>query len=181
MFVYTTPVQILKTFAEYYITDPIITLLNDIVVEGFFVDPQEQNNFATAVYTVTELKNSLTAFEESFKHGSENDFSSISRLAANSKGSEDLTKQLISKIATINASAKTMLQNTMKDIKKLEEYLADMFADTKRGTPKVITNVKLILFSIRNRENAAALELQLPKWEDFIDLMKNYVLFADKE
>ena len=181
MFVYTTPVQILKTFTEQYITEKIVTLLNDIVVEGFFVDPQEQNNFATAVYTVTELKNSLTAFEESFKHGSENDFSSISRLAANSKGSEDLTKQLISKIATINASAKTMLQNTMKDIKKLEEYLADMFADTKRGTPKVITNVKLILFSIRNRENAAALELQLPKWEDFIDLMKNYVLFADKE
>ena len=181
MFVYTTPVQILKTFAEYYITDPIITLLNDIVVEGFFVDPQEQNNFATAVYTVTELKNSLTTFEESFKHGSENDFSSISRLAANSKGSEDLTKQLISRIASINAAAKTLLQNTMKDIKKLKDYLSDMYDDTKRGAPKVITNVKLILFSIRNRENAATLELQLPKWENFIDLMKNYVLFADKE
>ena len=69
----------------------------------------------------------------------------------------------------------------MKDIKKLKDYLSDMYDDTKRGAPKVITNVKLILFSIRNRENAATLELQLPKWENFIDLMKNYVLFADKE
>ena len=181
MFVYATPVQILKTFAEHYITDKIVTLLNDIVVEGFFVDPAEQNNFATAVYTVTELKNYLTAFEESFKQGSENDFSSISRLAANSKGSEDLTKQLISKIASINASAKKMLQSTMKDIKKLKVYLSDMYADTKRSSPKVISNVKLILFSIRNRENAAILELQIPKWENFINLMKNYVLFADKE
>ena len=181
MFNYTTPLQILKTFSELYITDPIVALLNDIVVEGFFVDPSEQNTFATAVYTITEFKNTLAAFEESFKAGGENDFSSLSRLAANSKGSEDLSKQLISRVAAINANARVLLYNSMKDIKKLTQDLIDMYADTKSGTPKVITNVKLILFSIRNRENAATLELQLPKWENFINLMKNYVLFADKE
>ena len=35
-FAWITPMQVVKTFVKYYLNEPIMALLNDIVIEGFF-------------------------------------------------------------------------------------------------------------------------------------------------
>lgn len=181
MFMWTTPMQILKSFVHYYFTADILALLNDVVVEGLFANANLQSSFGASVFHCSEIMTRIMAFEETFSKDKENDFSSILRLAANSKNNPDLTKQLISKMTGINSYAKNMLQNDMGGFKKLTRNIKDILVDAKKGSPEMISNIRMVLFSARHKDAAANLENNLQNWLKFIEIMKNYIIFTDKE
>lgn len=181
LFMWITPMQILKSFVHYFITKEIFALLNDVVVEGLFANANLQSSFGASVFHCSEIMNRVTIFEESFKKDGENDFSSILRLAANSKNNPDLTKQLLSKMAGINTYVKNMLRTDMSGFTKLTRNIKDIFVDAKKGSPEMITNIRMVLYSARNKDAAAALERNLQYWCKFIEMMKNYIIFTDKE
>ncbi len=181
MFMWTTPLQILKSFVHYYMSQEIMELLNDIVVEGLFSNANIQQSFGANVFHCSGIAERISQFEKSFENNSENDLSSIFRMAANSKSSQNATDQLTKRMAAINAHAKNMLQDDMTKILRLCNNINDMFADTKKGSPDLITNVKMMLYSTRNRNRSRLLESQFIYWQKFTEFMKNYVVFTDKE
>lgn len=180
-FIWATPLQILKTFMHYYFTKGVLTLLNDIVVDGLFSSVNLQSEFSNAVYSCSEIMERITALEESFGQGKDNDFSSISRLALNSKSNPELSKRLMQKMSSINIYVKNELHLDMNNFSKLTHFIHDMFVDAKKGAPEIASNIKLLLFSARNKEYTAFLESHFSLWRDFIEIMKNYVIFTDKE
>ena len=56
-----------------------------------------------------------------------------------------------------------------------------MLEDAKLINPVNITNIKVLLASSRNKDNAVYLENHLPDWQLFFDIMKNYVVLGEKE
>ncbi len=48
-FQWILPMKILKTFLLEYITPNVKNLLNDLVIEGFFNNPNYKTNFSTMV------------------------------------------------------------------------------------------------------------------------------------
>ena len=181
MFMWVTPLQIMKTFFCFYFSQGIQSLLNDIVVEGFFSNTNMQSSFGSEVFYCGGIMARIAEFEHSFEENQENNFSSIMRLASNSKANPDLAKRLISKMSEVNMHVKTMLQTDMSNFKKLTREVNDLLNDSKKGSPELVSNIKMVLFSTRNKEYTSMLENQFPYWQKFIELMKNYVVFTDKE
>ena len=46
------PVRILKTFLKVYVSSGVKSLLNDLVIEGFFSNPLYKTNFSSTVFAV---------------------------------------------------------------------------------------------------------------------------------
>ena len=181
MFMWATPLQIVKTFFFYYFSQGIQALLNDIVVEGFFSNTNMQSSFGSEVFACGGIMARIAEFEHSFEEEQENNFASIMRLASNSKTNPDLAKRLITKMSDLNMHVKTMLQTDMTNFKKLTRDVNDLLNDAKKGSPELVSNIKMVLFSTRNKEYTSMLENQFQSWQKFIELMKNYVIFTDKE
>lgn len=181
MFMWTTPLQILKSFMHYYFTEGIQSLLNDIEVEGIFGNVNTQKAFGNCVYRCSEITQGIKEFEALFGKDAENDFSSIARLAANSKNNPDLTKQLISRVSKLNSKARALLQTNMHEFSKMTRTINDILVDAKKGSPEMVSNIKLIMFTTRHKEHTAFLDTSIHNWFKFIELMKNYVIFSDKE
>jgi len=181
MFMWATPLQIMKTFFFYYFSQGIQALLNDIVVEGFFSNTNMQSSFGSEVFYCGGIMARIAEFEHSFEEDQENNFSSIMRLASNSKTNPDLAKRLISKMSELNMHVKTMLQTDMSNFKKLTRDVNDLLNDSKKGSPELVSNIKMVLYSTRNKEYTSLLETQFQYWQKFIEFMKNYVVFTDKE
>lgn len=181
VFLLITPLQIMKSFIKYYFTEGVVALLNDIVVEGLFSNVKQQKSFGNNVYSCTEIAQRINDFENSFEKGGENDFSALTRLAMNSKTNPDLAKQLMSKMSNINVFVKNQLHVDMGNFSKLTRDISDIFVDAKKGSPEIISNIKMILFSTRNKEHTSFLDSQFQNWKNFIEIMKNYVLFSDKD
>ncbi|MBO4759738.1 MAG: hypothetical protein J5505_06755, partial [Spirochaetaceae bacterium] len=102
MFMWVTPLQIMKTFFCFYFSQGIQSLLNDIVVEGFFSNTNMQSSFGSEVFSCGGIMARISEFEHSFEENQENSFSSIMRLASNSKAHPDLAKRLITKMSEVH-------------------------------------------------------------------------------
>ncbi len=181
MFMWATPLQIVKTFFFYYFSQGIQALLNDIVVEGFFSNTNMQSSFGSEVFYCGGIMGRIQEFEHSFEDEQENNFAAIARLASNSKTNPDLAKRLVTKVSEVNMQVKTMLQTDMTNFKKLTRDVKDLLNDSKKGSPELVSNIKMVLYSTRNKEYTSLLENQFQYWQKFIEFMKNYVVFTDKE
>ena len=50
--------------------------------------------------------------------------------------------------------------------------------NAKKPTSEIISNLKVLLLSSRNKDNTDLLEQQYQKWEIFFKIMKNYVIIT---
>ena len=51
--------------------------------------------------------------------------------------------------------------------------------DSKISSPMNISNIKMLLFSTRNKESTDLLEHKYPNWQIFLDIMRNYAIIGD--
>ena len=176
-----TPMQILKTFLMLYIDSHVQALMNDIVIEGFFYNPAYKTEFSTAVFSVLEAHEKIKNFEVSFDRNNINDIAVIRGYVADAHGNPDFANKLAQSITRINTQAKKILQEEIDHLLNLHRFLSDMLEDAKLINPVNITNIKVLLASSRNKDNAIQLENQLDDWQIFFDIMKKYIILGEKE
>ena len=54
--------------------------------------------------------------------------------------------------------------------------LEELLADAKKPSGEIVSNLKILMISSRNREKTMFLEQKINKWKIFFDIMKNYVI-----
>ena len=176
-----TPMQILKTFLSAYLGPNIKSLLNDIVIEGFFYNPAFKTEFSSAVFAALEAHEKIQTFEQSFDRNQPNDIAVIRSYVADSHANPDFLNKLTQTEANINTDAKKIIQEEVGHIQSLYRFLLNMFEDSKLINPVNITNIKVLLASSRNKDNATQLENQLGDWHQFISIMKHYTIVGETE
>lgn len=176
-----TPMQILKTFLSVYLGPHIQSLLNDIVIEGFFYNPAFKTEFSSAVFAALEAHERIQEFETSFDRNQPNDIAVIRSYVADSHANPDFLNKLTQAVAKINTDARKIIQEEVGHIQSLHRFLADMIEDSKLINPVNITNIKVLLASSRNKDNASQLENQLGDWHQFFSIMKNYTIVGETE
>lgn len=178
-FLWITPVQILKSFINYYLDDKIKTLLNDIVVEGYFNNTAYKSDFSAAVFSALECSERLKNFEDSFARGNDNDIALIRGYVRDGHQDPDFGKKLSQMINQINNQAKQLIQNETTQIANFSKKLEEIIEDSKTVNPTHISNIKILFNSTRNKENANQLESKFSDWKIFLDIMKNYAILGD--
>ncbi len=173
-FLWVTPMQIIKTFVATFLGEDTQALLNDIVVEGFFSIPETKTDFSSAVFESIEINNELLGFENSFSRGEKNDSVLISSYIKDSKKDPEFVRTLGNMVTEVNETAKKLTQKHSTTIYELYSLLLSILEDSRRSTPELVTNIKFLFTSSRNREIVDNLDKSLPKWAAFLNLMKHY-------
>lgn len=175
-FMWVVPLQILKTFLKIYFGESLRSLLNDIVVEGLFTNPTKKSNFSQLVYSLNDSMNLISQFESAFADGQKYSVNVIKSYINDSHKDSDFGRKLTALIDSANSEVKEIIQKTATLLNALHADLGDFLQDAKRSSSEIITNLKSIMFSSRNRETTSMLELQFPLWKVFFEILKNYVI-----
>lgn len=178
-FNWITPMQVLKTFIVDYFGEQVRAFLNDIVIEGFFNNSADKTDFSSIVFSCCESISQITLFEESFSRGKENDLAVLNGYIKDSHTDADFVKKLERCVDNINEQAHQVVQTIVTNIVELYKLLGELFVDAKKTKPDIISNIKVLMTSSRNRDNARQLEQQYEQWGIFLDIMKNYAIIGE--
>ena len=172
------PLEIIKSFLTIYLTPSIISLLKDIVIEGFFNNPDYKSQFSSIVYACSDSLDHIKEFEAKFSTKSKYDTAMIEGYIRDSHKNSDFTKQLANLIETINSEAKEIVVSETSALFDLYNTVGDILIDAKKAKNEIIDNLKILLLSSRNRDSSDLLEQQYPSWKIFFEIMKNYAVFS---
>lgn len=180
-FSWITPIQVLKTFSQVFYSTQVQSLLNDIVIEGFFNNPNYKSQFSQTVFGANEIEEKIKAFEKSFESKGQNSEVLIKSYIKDSHKDSDFSKKLITHVDNINQEAKQIIQAQVNVLHSLYIELGDLLQDSKKPSCEIISNLKVLLISSRNRDTTNFLENNYEKWHIFFEIMKNYAIIATTE
>ena len=175
-FKWIKPMQVLKTFVKVYISSGIKSLLNDIVIEGFFSSPTYKSNFSGTVYSVINADSQISEFEDSFGQDKRNSIAVMQGYVHDSHKDKDFYRRLEKMVVSANDECHKIMQEICTALEVLYKNLIELIADAKKPSSEIISNLKMLMMSSRNREHSNLLEEQIQNWTIFFDIMKNYVI-----
>ena len=175
-FKWVLPLRILKTFLKVYLSPPIKALLNDISIEGFFNNPNYKTHFSAIVYALVNSDENFKSFEDSFGSNQKNSIAILESYIKDSKKDKDFYNKLEKMVRAIDDEAHNLLQTHVTYLNSLHKELGDLLADSKKPSSEIISNLKVLMLSSRNRDNTNLLESQYGTWHIFFEIMKNYVI-----
>ena len=175
-FKHILPLRILKTFVQIYLPDSVRTLLNDLVIEGFFTNPNYKQSFSENVYACLGIDEVIQMFESSFGNDQPNSIAVLQSYIKDSHKDRDFYKKLESMVLHINDEAKSIIQSETTHLYALYKMIGELLSDSKKPSGEIIENLKVTLMSSRHRENTSFLEKTYGTWKTFFDIMKNYAI-----
>lgn len=175
-FLWILPMQIIKTFIDVFFTENVRALLNNVIIEGFFANPSYKTEFSTDVYAALNTGDAISEFEKSFEDGKPNSVNVIENYINEGHGNADFMRRLDTMVKTINTQANEIITMEANTLNKVYRHIVDLIQDVKKPSSEIISNLKVLLLSSRNKENTDTLERQYPKWEIFFKIMRNYVI-----
>lgn len=180
-FMYTLPMQILKNFLLKYYVEHTKPLLNDVVIEGYFNNSAYKSDFSSTVYTVNDSLDRIKKFEDKFQRNGDFDETTILNYLRDSHKDTVFQNRLREMVETINKIAKEIIQNEVNNLYRIYILIGELLLESKKANSDVISNLRVLTLSSRNRENAEVLEKQYGLWKLFLDIMKNYVIINTSE
>lgn len=81
----------------------------------------------------------------------------------------------------INNDAHKLLQSVVTTLYNLYTLLGELLADSRKPSSEIVSNLKVLMMSSRNKDNTSLLEEQYPDWKIFFEIMKNYVIINKSE
>lgn len=175
-FLWILPMQVLKTFLSIYFNEKVRSLLNDIIIEGFFNNPSYKSEFSSDVYASIGAINTIEEFETSFDNDKPNSANVIQNYIHEGQNNSDFMRKLDKMVKNINAQANSILVREVNAMNKVYKHIVDLIQDAKKPNSEIISNLKVLMLNSRNRDNTDLLEKQYPKWEIFFKIMRSYVI-----
>jgi len=175
-FKWILPMRILKTFLHVYLPENTKALLNDIVIEGFFNSQAYKTNFSAIVFAAINSEKEVIDFEKSFGSDQKNSIAVLESYIKDSKKDKDFFKRLEKMVNSINDDANKVMQGICTNLASLYRQLGELLADAKKPSGELISNLKVLMMSSRNRDNTNYLETNYSNWNIFFEIMKNYVI-----
>lgn len=180
-FTWITPLQVIKNFMSIFMTEPVMNVLNNVVIEGFFNNSEYKTQFSSIVYAVNEIPQNVQKFENSFDREQANDSAELIGLIRDSKRDPDFLKKVGTMVDTINEQAHKLVQECSKELYDLYIQVGELLTDAKKSKSDMISNIKVLLSSTRNRDGSNAIEQNYENWKLFLKIMKNYTIIGDVE
>ncbi len=180
-FVWITPLQVIKTFMSVFITANVKSVLNNIVIEGFFNNQNYKADFSSTIYAVNEIESMIEEFEATFDRGGNNDEAELRGLVRDSRADADFLKKVGAMVDNINNQAHKLIQETTRVLYQLYLQIGELILDSKKSKSDMVSNIKVLLTSARNHDGAGMIEQQQENWKLFLKIMKNYAIIGEIE
>ena len=180
-FDWVKPMQLLKSFTEMYFETHYKTFLRSLLIEGFFANKQIEGQYAAIYRSCEMLLGKIKNFEQLFKPKGQCNLIEIQGYITEIEKGKDMKKQLQKIVEIANMQAKTVVQTGSKAYADLFAFTEHLLEDIKAPTPELITNIKALAVSSKNKESFACLEQDRHIFAMFLEIMKNYAVFGSVE
>lgn len=180
-FDWVKPMQLLKSFTEMYFETHYKTFLRSLLIEGFFANKQIEGQYAAIYRSCEMLLGKIKNFEQLFKPKGQCNLIEIQGYIAEIEKGKDMKKQLQKIVEIANMQAKAVVQTGSKAYAELYAFTEHLLEDIKAPTPELITNLKALVVSSKNKESFTRLEQDRHIFAMFLEIMKNYAVFGSLE
>ena len=180
-FDWVKPMQLLKAFTEMYFETHYKTFLKSLLIEGFFANKQVEGQYAAIYRSCEMMLGKIKGFEQLFKPKGQCNLVEIQGYIAEIEKGKDMKKQLQKIVEIANMQAKAVVQTGSKAYADLYAFTEHLLEDIKAPTPELITNIKALAVSSKNKESFARLEQDRHIFAMFLEIMKNYAVFGSIE
>ena len=180
-FDWVKPMQLLKAFTEMYFETHYKTFLKSLLIEGFFANKQIEGQYAAIYRSCEMLLGKIKNFEQLFKPKGQCSLVEIQGYIAEIEKGKDMKKQLQKIVEIANMQAKVVVQTGSKAYADLYAFTEHLLDDIKAPTSELITNIKALVVSSKNKESFARLEQDRHIFALFLEIMKNYAVFGSIE
>ena len=180
-FDWVKPMQLLKSFTEMYFETHFKTFLRSLLIEGFFANKQVEGQYAAIYRSCEMLLGKIKNFEQLFKPKGQCNLIEIQGYIAEIEKGKDMKKQLQKIVEIANMQAKAVVQTGSKAYADLYAFTEHLLEDIKAPTPELITNLKALVVSSKNKESFTRLEQDRHIFAMFLEIMKNYAVFGSLE
>lgn len=180
-FDWVKPMQLLKAFTEMYFEMHYKTFLKSLLIEGFFANKQVEGQYAAIYRSCEMLLGKIKNFEQLFKPNGQCNLIEIQGYIAEIEKGKDMKKQLQKIVDIANMQAKTIVQTGSKAYADLYAFTEHLLEDIKAPTPELVTNIKALVVSSKNKESFTRLEQDRHIFAMFLEIMKNYAVFGSIE
>ena len=180
-FDWVKPMQLLKSFTEMYFETHYKTFLRSLLIEGFFANKQIEGQYAAIYRSCEMLLGKIKNFEQLFKPKGQCNLIEIQGYIAEIEKGKDMKKQLQKIVEIANIQAKAVVQTGSKAYADLYAFTEHLLEDIKAPTPELITNLKALVVSSKNKESFTRLEQDRHIFAMFLEIMKNYAVFGSLE
>lgn len=168
--------RITKTFILKIYEESIRELINNLIVDGFFVEKEFQTEFSNDFFSVNELKEYLLGIEENLANSPKVSFTYLLHLlrTMNSKTASTNISKISYLIEEINERIKKVNEKCSLLLYKLGVNLYKVILDYKQQKPKYISNIKTIKGN-QNKEFISMLVIAYNNIAKYIKIMKNFI------
>ena len=180
-FDWVKPMQLLKAFTEMHFETHYKTFLKSLLIEGFFVNKQIEGQYAVIYRSCEMLLGKINSFEQLFKPKGQCNLLEIQGYIAEIEKGKDMKKQLQKIVDIANMQAKAIVQTGSKAYADLYIFTEHLLEDIKAPTSELITNIKALVVSSKNKESFTRLEQDRHIFAMFLEIMKNYAVFGSIE
>ena len=180
-FDWVKPMQLLKSFTEMYFETHYKTFLRSLLIEGFFANKQIEGQYAAIYRSCEILLGKIKNFEQLFKPKGQCNLIEIQGYITEIEKGKDMKKQLQKIVEIANMQAKAVVQTGSKAYADLYAFTEHLLEDIKAPTPELITNLKALVVSSKNKESFTRLEQDRHIFAMFLEIMKNYAVFGSLE
>ena len=178
-FEYILPMQTLKTFFMVYLDERIQNLLNDIVIEGFFNNSAYKTEFSSVVFACLETLDHVREFEKSFGKDGKHSEAVLVGYVNDSHKEPMFATRLTEEVISINNEVRKLLQHEVNAFYQLYLKMQELMLDVKKSRSDVVSNIRVLFSSTRNRDAADQLDRQFADWQVFLDIMGNYTVISE--
>jgi len=168
--------KITKTFILEIYEMQIRDVLNSVIVEGFYIEKDFQNEFSNKFFSVNELKEYILGVEENLSNSPKNSFSYLNTMLKNlnSKTAPSNMNKVIYLIEQLNEKIKYINEKCAAILYKIGADVYKIINDYKQQKPVYISNIKII----KGNQNKEFIQQLVNSYNDiakYIKIIKNFI------
>ena len=174
-FKWVKPLRVIKTFCQLFFTEEVRTVLNTILIEGYFSNKQFEADLSAAFHACVASEEHFIKFEESFDPGNPNDSLVLSSYVSEIQSGNDFEQKAQTLIDNINYMAKQLVQEETTVMVEFIKKVDEIISESRKTVPENIINIRTVV-SNKPFDYIGALEQKRNLATGFLSIMKNYAI-----
>lgn len=169
------PLTIIKTYTNEFFQIKCEPFLRDLIVEGAFEDTIFKSSMSADYHYCKSILDKIEEFESLMDEKNENSLSAIKGYLMRLEAGGDFQHPLSQIVDFLNIHAKELVQDVTRRYANLYKACVLISKEAHKAVPEVISNLRVILISGRNKEMFTAFDEHLENFGNFIEILRKYI------
>ncbi|MFA6505971.1 MAG: DUF5312 family protein [Treponemataceae bacterium] len=179
-FAWMTPLSILKTFDQKYLSQGFIDTARRLAVEGFFNNGALRSRLTDSITRLEKCGVRIAAFEDAADAPGRSGSVALRKFLDEGVAGKDVSDQVDRIVKNMDDRAKDLVERDVVACRSLAEAVFEVIGDFRKPTPELVSNIKTLAAS-KSKDMIPTLANGYNAVARFLKIMKVYILVTPIE